>query len=84
MSSSVITRKSQVTIPKSIREQVRLEIGDRVSFVVRDGEIVLKPPPRNILDLQGSVEPRNRPEDFDAQRREVMRHRVKRLVSLDD
>lgn len=80
MPSAVITRKSQVTIPKTIREQVRLEIGDRVSFVVRDGEIVIKPPPRNLLDLRGVVEPRNRPEDFDALRRAAMKHRAKRLV----
>lgn len=80
MPSSVVTRKSQVTIPKSIREQVRLRIGDRVSFVVRDGEIVLKLPPRSLLDLQGSVEPRHRPENFDEVRAEVRRRRSEKVA----
>lgn len=80
MPTSVVTRKSQVTIPKSIREQVRLRVGDRVSFVVRDGEIVLKPPPRSLLDLQGSVEPRRRPEDFGEVRRTVAARRARRVA----
>lgn len=65
MATSVITRKGQVTIPKKIRDEIPLHIGDRVRFVIRDGEVVLKPPPKSILELQGSVEPSRRPEDFD-------------------
>jgi len=80
MPNAVITRKSQVTIPKAIREQVDLRVGDRVSFVVRDGEIVLKPPPKSILELQGSVEPRERPEDFDGIRRTVALRRSERAA----
>lgn len=83
MPSSVITRKSQVTIPKAIREQVRLRVGDRVHFVVRDGEIVIKPPVESLLDLQGAVEPRQRPEDFDAVRESVRRRRAERAVRGD-
>lgn len=64
MPSSVITRKSQVTIPKAVRKEVGLKVGDRVNFVVRGGEIVLKAPAHSILDLQGSVQPRERPESF--------------------
>lgn len=71
MPTSLVTRKSQVTIPKEIREQVELEVGDRVSFVVRDGEIVLKPPPKSILDLRGSVKAKQHPEDFDAVRQQT-------------
>ena len=80
MPSAVITRKSQVTIPKAIRDQVHLEIGDRVNFVVRDGEIVLKPPAPSILDLQGSVKPTRIPEDFDQIRKTVRRQRAERLT----
>jgi len=80
MPTSILTRKSQVTIPKAIREQVRLRIGDRVSFVVRDGEIVLKPPPRSLLELQGSVQPRQQPEDFDRVRETVRRRRAEKVA----
>lgn len=80
MPSAVITRKSQVTIPKTIRNQVRLHVGDRVNFVVRDGEIVLKPPPQSILDLQGSVQPHEKPEDFEHIRRTVKERRAEKAI----
>lgn len=71
MSYSTLTRKGQVTIPKSLRDQLGLNLGDRISFHLRGEEIVLKPVHRTILDLQGSVKPKNRPEDFGSIRRQV-------------
>ncbi len=41
---SAITVKGQVTIPKAIREHLRLRPGDRVKFFVHpDGTVVLLP-----------------------------------------
>ena len=41
---SAITSKGQATIPKSIREHLRLKPGDRVKFFVHpDGTVVLLP-----------------------------------------
>lgn len=71
MSYSTLTRKGQVTIPKPLRDQLGLHLGDRISFHLRGEEIVLKPIHRTILDLQGTVKPKNRPEDFDSVRRQV-------------
>ena len=73
MSDSVITRKGQVTIPKEIRDRLKAREGERVAFVLRGDEVVLKLVRGNILDLKGSVKPRKRPEDFDAIRRSVTR-----------
>ena len=78
MPSSVITRKGQVTIPKAIRQEIDLEIGDRVSFVVRGNEVVLRALRGSILDLEGSVTPRHRPEDFGEIRQAVLRQRADR------
>ena len=64
MSTSTVTRKGQVTIPKDIRDALSLTEGQRVFFVRRDQEIVLKVLRGNILELRGSVKPTNRPEDF--------------------
>lgn len=80
MPSAVITRKGQVTIPKVIRQEVELEIGDRVSFVVRDSEVVLRAQRGSILDLEGSVKPRSRPEDFDEVRQAVLRKRAEKAA----
>ncbi len=41
---SAITSKGQATIPKAIREHLRLKPGDRVKFFVHpDGSVVLLP-----------------------------------------
>lgn len=71
MSESVITRKGQVTIPKEIRDQLRAKEGERVHFVLRGDEVVLKIVRGSVLDLRGSVKPARHPEDFDAVRRKV-------------
>ena len=73
MSESVITRKGQVTIPKDIRDHLKAQEGERVLFVLRGNEVVLKVVRGSILDLRGSVKPVKRPEDFDAVRRSVKR-----------
>src|SRR3982750_2237306 len=71
MSYSTLTRKGQVTIPKPLRDRLGLRLGDRIFFQLRGEEIVLKPVHRTILDLQGSIQPKTRPEAFDDVRRQV-------------
>jgi len=73
MSESIITRKGQVTIPKEIRDHLKARVGEKVMFVLRGEDVVLKVVRGNILDLKGSVNPRKRPEDFEAVRRSVKR-----------
>ena len=73
MSESVITRKGQVTIPKDIRDRLKAREGEKVMFVLRGNDVVLKLVRGSILDLKGSVKPVKRPEDFDAVRRSVKR-----------
>ena len=83
MSYSTLTRKGQVTIPKSLRDHLGLHLGDRISFQLRGEEIVLKPVHRTILDLQGSVKPKNRPEDFGDVRRQVAAARGRARAKSD-
>jgi antitoxin PrlF len=71
MIGSKLTIRGQTTIPKPIREYLGLEPGDRVLFVLKEDEVVLQPVKDTLLDLRGSVEPRERPEDFDKVRAEV-------------
>jgi AbrB family looped-hinge helix DNA binding protein len=58
---SAITSKGQATIPKAIREHLRLKPGDRVKFFVHpDGSVVLLPKlPASAL--RGIVPPPKRP-----------------------
>ena len=58
---SALTVKGQATIPKAIREHLRLKPGDRVKFFVHpDGSVVLLPRlPASAL--RGIVKSRRRP-----------------------
>jgi antitoxin PrlF len=63
---SAITSKGQATIPKAIREHLRLKPGDRVKFFVHpDGSVAILPklPARA---LRGIVKPRPRPVTIEA------------------
>lgn len=54
MPDATLTTKGQVTIPKAIRDHLRLDTGDRVSFVIHDdGTVVLQPVTRHVRDLAG-------------------------------
>ncbi len=54
MPASTITSKGQVTIPRSIREQLRLRRGQRLDFqLADDGQLILKPRARDIRELKG-------------------------------
>ncbi len=51
MASSSITIKGQVTIPSALREKFRLEPGDKVLFLEKDGGITLMPMKQDITRL---------------------------------
>ncbi len=78
MTASIMTRKGQVTIPKPIRDRLEVREGDKVFFVVRGDEVVLKVLHGTILDLKGSVKPSRSPEDFQNVRQAVKRARSPR------
>ena len=81
MVGTKLTSRGQTTIPKHIRERLGLEAGDRVLFLVKDGEVVLQPVNQGLRDLRGSVKPQRKPEDFDEVRREVRRRVAERNLN---
>jgi len=38
---TTLTSKGQVTLPKAIRQALRVATGDKVSFELRDGEVIV-------------------------------------------
>ncbi|MDH5337337.1 MAG: AbrB/MazE/SpoVT family DNA-binding domain-containing protein [Nitrospira sp.] len=79
MIGSTITRKGQVTIPKTIRDRLGVREGEKVSFVVRGDDVVLKVVRGTILDLKGSVPSVQRPEDFESIRQSTKKAIATRL-----
>jgi AbrB family looped-hinge helix DNA binding protein len=48
MAAATLTSKGQLTVPKAVRDALRLRTGDKVEFTVRDGESALLVRPRRI------------------------------------
>jgi antitoxin PrlF len=63
MSIATLTSKGQITIPKEIRERLRLQTGHRLEFRVgADGKVTLIPRNKDIRSLKGIIRsPRKRP-----------------------
>ena len=54
MPSATLTSKGQLTLPKAIRDLLRLGVGDRVDFIVKDdGTVVLRPATVDVRELKG-------------------------------
>jgi AbrB family looped-hinge helix DNA binding protein len=52
MAEATLTTKGQVTIPKRVRDHLKLETGARLDFVIEDdGTVVLKPVTRHVREL---------------------------------
>ena len=43
MIESSITKKGQTTLPKAVRETLGVQAGDRVRYVIADGEVRILP-----------------------------------------
>jgi len=54
MSISTLTSKGQITIPKSVRDRLRLKTGDRLEFrVEEDGSVRIYPIARKVSEVFG-------------------------------
>ena len=78
MSQATLTSKGQVTIPKAVREQLDLKVGDRIDFVVNDaGEAVIRLVSRSTEEVQGMLSHRARTPITVEQMDEAVRLRFK-------
>lgn len=56
MSKATLSSKGQITIPREVREQLGLSVGDKLLFEVEDGDIRLRLLKTSSLgDLNGSL-----------------------------
>lgn len=80
MITSKIGRRGQLTLPRSIRNWLGLQEGDKVAFVRRGDEIILHPLSKTLLDLRGSV-PVTEPQNFDSVREQVRETRAQTVAT---
>lgn len=56
MPAATLTSKGQITIPKPVREALKLETGDRVEFLVAaDGTVTIWPVIEDVTTLKGML-----------------------------
>ncbi len=61
MPSAAITSKSQITLPKAIRDKLGVNPGDRVAFREdAEGRIVVEAETVDVMSLCGVLKPRKR------------------------
>lgn len=80
MSTSILTKKGQTTIPKNVRAALGLEPNDRILYVIEGAKVTLKPLKGNILDLRGSVPTKDKPLDFEKIRTETRKKIARKVV----
>ena len=79
MPTATITSKGQTTIPKPVRDRLRLKAGDRVEFVLQDDDTaVMVPASVRLADLEGMLPPPEKPVSLDAMARAIRRRGAKR------
>jgi antitoxin PrlF len=58
---STLTSKGQTTVPKAIREMLRLKPGDRITFTpMPDGTVLMRVKNKSVMGLAGSLRRRGR------------------------
>ena len=55
---ATLTSKGQLTVPKPIRDRLRLHAGDRLEFLLRDdGHVEMVPKRSPLRELKGMIRP---------------------------
>ena len=55
MAAATLTSKGQITLPKSVRERLGVEAGDRIEFIESEEGFLVVPATRDIRSLKGIV-----------------------------
>lgn len=63
MATSTLTSKGQITIPKEVRDHLKLRTGHRLEFRIdSNGRVVMQPRSRDVRELKGIIRaPRRKP-----------------------
>ena len=56
MPQATLTSKGQITIPKMVRDALKLDVGGKVEFLVlQDGDVLLHPVAKGVDDIFGRL-----------------------------
>jgi antitoxin PrlF len=73
MPSATITSKGQTTIPKEVRDYLKVQSGDQIDFIIQaDGTVIVRPATTHVSQLKGILHRRNmKPVSIDAMNKAI-------------
>lgn len=71
MAAATVTSKGQITLPKSVRERLSLQSGDRVEFVETGAGFMMLPATRELTDIKGMLAKPKRPVSIEQMNRAI-------------
>ncbi|MCX8068218.1 MAG: AbrB/MazE/SpoVT family DNA-binding domain-containing protein [Anaerolineae bacterium] len=74
-----IGRRGQITLPRVLRRQLRLQEGDLVAFIPFGERFLLQPLSKTLLDLRGSVRVEGH-QDLDELRRQAIAEHARKVA----
>ena len=80
MPTATLTSKGQVTIPKAVREILRVDAGDQVDFVVTDrGDVLVRGVSLDVRELRGLLKrPGRRAVSVDEMNAAILRRHARK------
>ena len=75
-----VTSKGQVTIPAEVRRLLGVQPGEQVIFRVQGDKVEISRASMSLEEVFGSVQPLNRPEDFEAVRKAAREERAEKVL----
>ena len=75
MPTATVTSKGQVTLPRKVREALRIRPGDRIDFILgEDGEVRLRAGDVDVSELRGLLRrPGRKPVTLEAMEQAIAR-----------
>ena len=83
MIKSTVTSKGQTTIPKKIREFLKINPNDRLLYLLEDGKVILRAIHGDILELRGSVPGEGKSSDLEDVRASARKAMAKKIAEED-
>jgi antitoxin PrlF len=80
MPTATVTSKGQVTIPKAVRDLLRIDAGDQIDFIVTDrGDVVVRAVAVDIRELRGLLKrPHRRGVTVEEMNNAILRQHVRK------
>jgi AbrB family looped-hinge helix DNA binding protein len=79
MKAYTITPKGQVTIPSEIREKLKLQPGDKITYQDTAAGILIKPAKKDMIDDFGFLKGRCEPAELETIRKVVRKKIAERI-----